>query len=302
MLLALCLLAACGLAGAEAQPSLGKPWINPNRCTAFPECPGPEENYFIWANYDRFVESAKGGGRNALGLQQQIEDQLADQFLEICRNPEYTDAESGILQILYRLVSDTERRKQAGLADLMARVDRIRAVRTTEELTGLMREEAFLLGNPFFSVTLQRSANDPDMAVIGINSKMMLDYLPMPYDPTEEEMMNGPQLDRETPRRGLLLMQYSEEEAERIIADVERYGDSIGSGKPDWLDGSRVSLRQIRENCPPLCAMLYGTGFVRENDETVKAYEIDPNCIGAFTDWYTEDHLETLKICGTGTI
>ena len=298
MLTALCLMAACFPASAEDAPSTGKPWANPNLYDAFPERPGPEENYYIFANYDRFVRAASGAGANAFSLEMQIDEQLSDQFLDICRNTEYTDTESEILRILYALASDTERRKRESLADLMLRVDRVKAVRTTEELTELMREEAFLLGNPFFSVKLQLSAENPEITVMSINKNPILDYLPFPIDPTEEEMANGPQLDRETPRRGLLLMRYGEEEADRIIDELERYDNWFGSGEPDWLDGTSstmVSLRQIRENCPPLYAMLYGTGFIPENNETGKVYEIGPNCIGAFTEWYTEDNLETLK-------
>ena len=59
-LMALCLLTACCSVWAEEAASLGKPYINPNLCTAFPadERPGPEENYYLYANYDNFIEAA----------------------------------------------------------------------------------------------------------------------------------------------------------------------------------------------------------------------------------------------------
>ena len=60
LLLILCLLGACSLAWAENQASLGKPYANPNLLDSFTERPGPEENYFIWANYDLFVEATAG--------------------------------------------------------------------------------------------------------------------------------------------------------------------------------------------------------------------------------------------------
>ncbi len=58
LLLTLCLVAGCSMAGAEDQPSRGKPYANPNLYDAFPERPGPEENYIIYANYDAYVEAA----------------------------------------------------------------------------------------------------------------------------------------------------------------------------------------------------------------------------------------------------
>ena len=58
MLLALCLLAALGPARAEEASSQGKPYTNPNLYTEFTERPGPEENFFIYMNYDFLVQGA----------------------------------------------------------------------------------------------------------------------------------------------------------------------------------------------------------------------------------------------------
>ncbi len=48
ILMALCLLAALGPAGAEEAPSQGKPYTNPNLYTEFTERPGPEENFYLY--------------------------------------------------------------------------------------------------------------------------------------------------------------------------------------------------------------------------------------------------------------
>ena len=61
LLLTLCLLAGCSLAGAEDAASLGKPYANPNLMTAFTQQPGPEENYYLYVNYDGFVQATTGG-------------------------------------------------------------------------------------------------------------------------------------------------------------------------------------------------------------------------------------------------
>ena len=161
-----------------------------------------------------------------------------------------------------------------------------------------MLEEGFLLANPFFLCFLQKSGLDRNRAVISVARKILLEYLPMSDDPTEEEMMKGPQIDRETPRKGLLLMRYSEEEADRIIDEMERYDSYFAAGEPEWLDNAKVmwvSLQQIRENCMPLYAMLSAQGLVREDAETQAIYEIGPGSVGAFTEWYTDENLETLK-------
>lgn len=251
----------------------------------------------MWSNYDLLAQGAAGADHEAsLGIQ--TAQFLADQFLDICTNPEYTDTDSQILQILYKMISDTEKREKETFSDLMARIDRVKAVTTKEELTELMLEEGFLLANPFFLCFLQKSGLDRNRAVISVARKILLEYLPMSDDPTEEEMMKGPQIDRETTRKGLLLMRYSEEEADRIIDEMERYDSYFAAGEPEWLDNAKVmwvSLQQIRENCMPLYAMLSAQGLVREDAETQAIYEIGPGSVGAFTEWYMDENLETLK-------
>ena len=56
---------------------------------------------------------------------------------------------SQIVRLLYGLVTDTEKRDRDGLAPLMSRVDRLRAVKNTEELTALLLEDGFLISVPF---------------------------------------------------------------------------------------------------------------------------------------------------------
>lgn len=297
MLMTLCLLTALCPAGAEEAPSMGKPWANPNMFSEFSVRPGPEENYYIYANYDLLAQTASNPVPGA-SLGTQTEESLADQFLEICLNSEYTDTDSRILQILYKMIADTEKREKETLSDLMVRVDRVKAVKTTQELTDLMLEEGFLTANPFFTCNLQSSALEPGMMVITVNRKAQLEYTEMADDPTEEELMNGPQIDRKTPRKGLLLMGYGEDEADRIISEIERYDNAFTATEPDWLNSTsstKASLLTIREKCLPLYAQITAEGFVQEGAETREIYEIGPGNIGVFTEWYTDENLETLK-------
>ena len=61
VLIVLCLLMACCPALADEAASLGRPYANPNLYTVFPaERPGPEENYYLYVNYDRFVDVFAG--------------------------------------------------------------------------------------------------------------------------------------------------------------------------------------------------------------------------------------------------
>ena len=288
MLMALCLTAALGLAAAEEAPSVGKPYANPNMLNAFPAQPGPEENYFIFANYDPLVRGAAEPFSVFNDERTRGYYYLAEQALEICRNPEYTDTDSQIVQIVYSLAADKEKRERDGFAALTERVSRVKAVRSTEELTALLREEGFLISMPFFSARPQPwDENDP-MYMVSAGRLPVLEYLPSD-DYTE------PVLDRDTPRERLVLMQYSEEEARRLVEEIEQYDNYFPEVEPEWAEKPLVTLNEIRENCPPLYAMLCGVGLVREGAETLPMYAVGGYDVGAFQAWYTDENLEALK-------
>lgn len=288
MLLALCLLAALGPARAEEAPSQGKPYTNPNLYTEFTERPGPEENYFIYADYDLLVRGAKDPRSWANDDRGRAYYYLAEQALEICRNPEYTDTDSQIVQFVYSLAADKEKREQDSFAALAERVNRVKAVKTTEELTALMREEGFLINTPFFSAGTHAWGRDQSLYVVSVSKLPVLGYLPA-------EDYAEPVTDRETPRERLILMQYGEEDTLRLVEEIERYDNDFPEALPEWADKPLVSLNEIRENCPPLFAMLSGVGLVREGAEAQPMYEIQADDVAAFQAWYTDENLETMK-------
>ncbi len=67
---------------------------------------------------------------------------LSEEGLEICRNPEHTDTESQIVQIVYGLAADKEEREQGAYAARDAKISRVKAVNSTEELTALLGKKA----------------------------------------------------------------------------------------------------------------------------------------------------------------
>ena len=315
LFLILCLLSCCFPAGAESLSSLGKPYDNPNLYTVFPsERPGPEENYNIYANYDLYVDAYSGVNPWYNDFRMRANQFVSQRVMEICRNREYTDPESEILRILYDLASDTEKLERDGLAPLMAKVDRVKAVRTTEELTELIREDGFLLSAPFLrlSMGMGNAESDPERYIVNIEKAEMQFYITLPYVQTEEEMLEGPE---GLARKWLTLMQYSEEEAARLVEKISRYDigipDDQGAGAPaedippdysdipevqeTWLDKPLLSLREIRENCPVIFAQLEGAGMLKEYAETQPVYQIEKYGIESFLSWYKDENLDIFK-------
>ncbi len=289
LLVTLCFLTACALAGAEDQSSMGKPYTNPNLYSTFTERPGPEENYFIYANFDSLVRAVadihdwhnddRGRGYYY----------LAEQALEICRNPEYTDTESQIVQIVYNLAVDKEKRDLDMSAALMNKLNRVKAAKTTEELTALLQEEGFMTGMPFFNGITQTSGQNAYLYVVNVSRYPVLAYLPTVAEGAE------PELDKEGTCEKLVRMQYGEEEARHLVEEIARYDLDYPDAVLEWTEKPLVSLQEIRENCLPLYAMLTGVGLIKEGSETQSIYEIQSYDIAAFEALYTDENIETLK-------
>ena len=233
-LMALCLLMACCPAWAEEAASLGKPYANPNLYTIFPadERPGPEENFYLYANYDSFMEAAADTRGLISSQATKTYEILTEEISEISRNTEFTDTETQIIRLLYGLATDTQKREQDGLAPLLSRVGRIRAVKSTEELTALFQEDGFLPGMPFLNFSFQPAYRDKGEFVLSIAKSPILNKLPLPDNATPEEMTAGDKPDLEDGRRILMRMQYTEEEADRLVGEIARYDDDFTGEAP----------------------------------------------------------------------
>ena len=290
-LMTLCLIMACCPALADEAASLGRPYANPNLYTVFPaERPGPEENYYFYVNYDRFVDVSAGRTPYLNDQVRHAYHILGSAVTDISRNTEYTDTDSQIVRLLYGLITDTEKRDRDGLAPLMSRVDRLRAVKNTEELTALLLEDGFLISVPFLRCNIQKSYKDPSQIVVSIARDMLLEQLYLEDGATS--------WDTEPARRMLLNLRCREEEADRLLAEIVRYDEDWGGDVvPEWLplDGSPISLKDIRENCPLLYMLLNAAGLVKEGAETQPMYEVDYDSLLSFLSWYTDENLETLK-------
>ena len=304
ILLVLAVFIACTQAGAESKTLEGKPYPNSNLYGNWPdERPGPEESFELYVNYDAYREALANGGQKDTSTISRITQEVREQILELCRDPEQTDTEAEILRILYGMLTDTESIEREGSASLTARVDRVKAVKTLNELNGLLQEEGFLITPALFSCDVRESRSNPGKASVTLFSSDALDDLPVPDDATEEELAAEPRKDTETPREILVQMGYSEEEAAHLVEEMVRYDDpstvdySIDAGfEVDFSAGSlMLSLREIHEKYPLLYSLLAGLGCVSKERESEPMYETDQWDLLRLLGWYREENLDVLK-------
>ena len=299
LLLALCLLAACTLAGAENTHLQGKPWVNSNLYGQWPdERPAPEDGYDMYANYDYYrevppIEEITGSYARII----QGEETVQEQFLSLCKDPEWTGTEVEILQILYRLYTDAEKREQDGLAPLQPYADRLRAVSTQDELTSLIREDGWMYGPALYNSELVPAGLEGGIYTLYIGMVEFIDYLPL--DPVTFE---SPGKDIEGAKETLRLLGYSAEEAAGAVEKILAFADQLEASNVIEEDlevtveeRGTASLNDLRELCPLVPELLTAQGLVREGTEAEQIYKISAAHLHWFRDLYLEENLEVLK-------
>ncbi len=290
LLLVLCLLAACGLAGAESRVLEGKPWINSDILGNLPdEKPAVEESLDLYANYDAYREGRDKGNVATLAAPVEIDSIVQGQVLDLCRSTAAECTEDEILRILYSLMTDTEKRDADGLAPLMAKVDRVKAAETTDDLLALLQEEGFLPCDSIFDFWIQTSGNCPDRVVIPFNKKILLEYKPFTG---EDGGANEPEKDTETPKAILMRMQYSEEEAADLAERMKEYDDYYPDEFTGWPEGNTLTIEQLKEKSPLAYAQAVGMGLVKEG----QVYDISaPDSIEAVNHYFSAENLDLIK-------
>ena len=277
LLLTLCLLAGCVPAGAESRAPEGKPWVNSSFLGNLPEeQPAVEDSFDLYVNYDVYAEARDKGIATTISAIEEAEVNAQGQILDLCRSTTTEYAEDEILRILYGFVTDTEKRNADGLAPLMARVDRVKAAETTDDLLALLQEEGFLPCNSFFSITVQRGEANPDIFDVMVYMK--------------ESLLGGP--DTEAAKAALMRMQYSEEEATALAERMREYDDYFPEEIVEWPEGTILTIEQLKEKCPLLYAQIAGMGFKTEGT----VYEVSmPAEAETVNHFFTAENLDMFK-------
>ncbi len=123
----------------------GKPWVNSNVYGNWPsERPGPEESFDLYVNYEIYQDIPAESNRSMIWPSDNTAIMIREELEAICKDPERTSAEDECFRILYGLFMDTEKRAQDGFSSLQAHAERLHAVKTSDELMALIREEGYL--------------------------------------------------------------------------------------------------------------------------------------------------------------
>ena len=301
LLLALCLLAGCSMAGAENPHLEGKPWINSGFYGLWPsERPAVEDSFELYSNYDLYQDLlAKGEKREYAPL---IDAQILAnrQVASLFTDPDLTGPEAECLRILYRLYTDKEQAQEA-IAPLLPYAERLRAVKSLEELTALIREDGWMYGDAFYSDHLNVLDRQFGKYYIYFNEASFIDYLPM-----DEETLEISGRDVEAAKQHLLAMGWNEEEIPRLTDSILVYEDMLG----DWVlsptteqeevlenrtMSELISGDDIREFCAPFYEILRARGLTVEVPESEPVYKIGFIDLIRIRGFWKEENLETIK-------
>ena len=301
LLLALCLLAACSFAGAESPALAGKPWVDSNVYGNWPsERPGLEESFDLFVNFDTYQNAPTESARGVIAPSLNTVDLINGYLESICTDPEKAGTEAECLRILYRLFTDAKQEEVFGT--LKAHAGRLRAAKTPEELTELIREEGCLYGDALYDTSLTELHGvyevPTDVYYVIFNLRDPIDYLP-----PDEETYESPGLDFDGTREMLVRMGWSEEEAallvDKMVATVDLNRDYYPKPKLEEdlvrRDGI-LSLNEIREICPQVYEMIKAQGMAREGEEAEMLYSFTPAHLSILAELFREENLETAKV------
>ena len=285
-LLTLCLLSGVlGAALAEGAPE-GKPWINPEWPENLPsQRPAPEENYYLYVNYDRHQQMA-GDPKAAGSLYASAEAELTGKVWEMVERGECTEARA--LHILAGLLQDRERRNREGLEPLMVYVRRVQAVKSLEELSALCREDGFLFGNPFVRYELKQSAADPEKFAIQLSFS---EPVPMLTDDNGNNTPNTKQMEEE-----LLLLGWDAESVKKTAERVVQYQSECQSGNMDYTKKAMPTEEELLNTCTPLRDQLISQGMIPDGQTLTSVYQIlVPDAFDTIRELYREENLDLFK-------
>ena len=299
-LMVLCLLAGTTLTAAESPHFEGKPWINTAFYGLWPaERPAVEDNFELYANFDTYQAALAKGDRRfytPIAEAQLLADQQAG---SLCTDPDLTGTEAECMRILYGLYQDTLQAQDA-IAPLRLYVERLRAVKSLEELTALIREDGWMYGKAFFTGDLNITDRELGKYYIIISKAEIPDYV------VDEETFDVVGRDVETAKQHLMRMGWSEEEAPQAVDLIVAYLDEIG----EWnlfpsteeereLDSRAasqlLSADDIREYAAPLYELLKARGLVKEGTEAEPVYRCSFRDLKKFNLFWQEENLETIK-------
>ncbi len=303
LLVVLCLIASLGGAPAAAEEKLpeGDPWINSDLYGAWPaERPGPEEQFALWANYDHYMDALAKNDRSTSNHYTRFGKLLRDRVLEMCTDPGKTDAESECLRLLYGFYNDRESIEKDGFASLTARVDRVKAAETLDELTALLAEEGFLFGTPFFRCDFSIMITDVQTIHLSVDLSRVIGEIWSEDEEAGDDPPQAPKKDTEEACRKLVRMGYTGEEASRLTEKIVLLEDTFPSEvqytdrEAELMNKPAQSYEDIREICPALAAILKGQGYVREGTEAEEIFSVSAY-IDTFSLVYREENLDALK-------
>ena len=294
-----------GKASGKAQEASleGKPWINGNLYGNWPETkPGVEESLELNENYDFYKKAAPMGTAEQSTNISRGQAKVLEEMEKLCRDTEKTGPEEESLRILYGYYMG-ERKPEESFASVMAYVDRVKAVKTPDELTALIKgEDGYIFGEAFLLGFLQPTTSSGKDS-LNLALPTILEDIP-----TEGESTEPPKKDVKGAKERLLRMKFSEEEADQAIGKLQELESNNArevlstEEESKLLDKGTLSLKDIQDAQPLVAALIKSQGFVREGAETEPMYELSAGYLESIRKLFTEENLGLLKAMAALTI
>lgn len=164
---------------AEQQELIpGIPWYDTNILGNLPgEVPMPTEDFNAAVNYEWLAaQTGIPTGYTKYGVREEMGETNRKNLIAILEQDTHSNANERMASTIYRAALDMEARNQAGMIPILPYINRIREIKTIDELTAYLTNGEFHLESPFIGYAVLSNPKDTSqymkvmMAELGVGT------------------------------------------------------------------------------------------------------------------------------------
>ena len=296
---------------AASSELVGKPWVSSTLQGNLPaQAPAAKDDLYTHYAYDWLKEHQQ---QSASNMNDHVKD-FSDAIVSIINDESKSSPELDQLRIFYGQALDTEALKEAGISELKPYLDRIDAVASIDELNALLLADDFPF-SPFILANIATYDLRQSMCVCVFSNLLFADpyyaggmYYQDADTPEMQQAMKSALMEQgKYVIRDLMELGLSEDEAKAAIEPLmdfektyakhaEYSGKYLKAGFGATAQSARDSAFTPDEAfalCPnfPLKETL-----AKLKKDSSPLYLVQPECLKAFNDCWTDENLESLKL------
>lgn len=263
-----------------------------------------KDDYFTAANLDYIAGLTIEDGYSSAGVFQDADRIMRERTLALLKEENPGGHEGKLVSSLYELALDWEKRNEEGLKPITAEVEKIKDIRTVDDLIAYEANGDDMFSCILASIQVDNSLANPGNYTVGINSTSLLLGDPGEYSRQSEDGKLTEEYYNKVVFYMLDRLGFSKEEAGEVWSGCRAFEAAIAEHmitQEEVYSDDKIfdriintytldDLREAQGNYP-LVEILKAYGM--ERSDTYNLFE--PEWLSALGSLYTEEHVEDIK-------